>query len=78
MTRKFIIAEALYMNYGDLAPLPKLVSPASHSVLRTAIIYMYIQWTLLILDRALCLVSDPCHLVIPYYIHVLYFLGVWV
>ena len=26
MTRKFIVAEAMYMNYGDLTPLPKLVS----------------------------------------------------
>jgi serine palmitoyltransferase len=25
VTRKFIIAEAIYMNYGDMAPLPKLV-----------------------------------------------------
>ena len=25
VTRKFIVAEALYMNYGDLCPLPKLV-----------------------------------------------------
>ena len=26
VTRKFIVAEGLYMNSGDLAPLPKLVS----------------------------------------------------
>lgn len=26
VTRKFIVAEALYYNWGDLAPLPKLVS----------------------------------------------------
>ena len=25
MTRKFIVAEALYYNWGDLTPLPKLV-----------------------------------------------------
>lgn len=25
VTRKFIVAESLYMNYGDLVPLPKLV-----------------------------------------------------
>ncbi len=25
VTRKFIIAEALYMNYGDVVPLPRLV-----------------------------------------------------
>ena len=26
MTRKFIVAEGLYANYGDLAPLPQMVS----------------------------------------------------
>ena len=26
VTRKFIVAEGLYANYGDLAPLPQMVS----------------------------------------------------
>lgn len=26
MTRKFIVAEGLYANYGDLAPIPQMVS----------------------------------------------------
>lgn len=29
VTRKFIVAEGLYVNYGDLAPLPQLVSGQS-------------------------------------------------
>ena len=26
VTRRFLVVEGLYMNYGDIAPLPKLVS----------------------------------------------------
>ena len=26
VTRKFLVAEAVYLNYGDMAPLPRLVS----------------------------------------------------
>lgn len=32
VTRKFIVVEAIYMNYGDLCPLPKVVSQG-HPVL---------------------------------------------
>lgn len=29
VTRKFLVAEGIYYNSGDLAPLPRLVSPLS-------------------------------------------------
>ena len=39
VTRKFIVAEGLYVNYGDLAPLPQMVSAVGRQLCHACVSY---------------------------------------
>ena len=44
VTRRFLVVEGLYMNYGDIAPLPKLVSGNSvDMILQTPVAPIFVS-----------------------------------